>query len=69
MRAVVKIPADYLAPAELLPVAPDDVATAFEEANPGLPHSAIAVACDATRLTEVRLSAWRRTSPPTTVPA
>ena len=54
-RAVVKIPADYLAPAEPLSVAPNEVAAAFAKANPGLTPGAIAVACDATRLTEVRL--------------
>jgi len=54
-RAAVKIPADYLAPAEPLSVSPDDVAAAFVKANPDLPRSALAVACDATRLTEVRL--------------
>ena len=54
-RAVVKIPAGYLSPAEPLSVAPDEVAAAFEKANPGLPAGAIAVACDATRLTEVRI--------------
>ncbi len=54
-RAAVKIPSDYLAPAEPLSVSPDDVAAAFVKANPGLPRTAIAVACDATRLTEVRV--------------
>jgi ribonuclease T2 len=34
---------------------PDDVAAAFVKANPGLLRTAVAVACDATRLTEVRL--------------
>jgi ribonuclease T2 len=54
-RAAVKIPAEYLAPAEALSVAPDDVASAFMKANPGLPQAALAVACDPSRLTEVRL--------------
>jgi len=54
-RAAVKIPADYLAPAEPLSISPDDVAAAIVKANPGLPRSALAVACDATRLTEVHL--------------
>jgi ribonuclease T2 len=36
-------------------VSPDDVAAAFVKANPGLPRTALAVACDATRLTEVRV--------------
>jgi ribonuclease T2 len=51
----VKIPSDYLAPAEPLSVSPDDVAAAFVKANPGLPRTALAVACDASRLTEVRV--------------
>jgi len=54
-RAAVKIPPEYLAPSEALSVSPDDVASAFVKANPGLPRTALAVACDATRLTEVRL--------------
>ena len=54
-RAVVKIPSDYLAPAEPLSVSPDDVAAAFMKANPRLPRTAMAVACDTSRLTEVRV--------------
>jgi ribonuclease T2 len=54
-RAVVKIPAEYLAPAEAQSVSPGDVAAAFVKANPGLSRTAFAVACDASRLTEVRL--------------
>jgi ribonuclease T2 len=54
-RAVVKIPAGYLEPAEPATVSPDEVAAAFVTANPGLSRTAVAVACDATRLTEVRL--------------
>jgi ribonuclease T2 len=54
-RAVVKIPAEYLAPAEPLDVAPGDVAAAFVKANPGLPQAALAVVCDSSRLTEIRL--------------
>lgn len=54
-RAAVKIPADYVAPAEPLSVSPDDVAAAFVKANPNLPRTALAVACDARRLTEVRI--------------
>jgi ribonuclease T2 len=54
-RALVKIPADYVEPAEPLTVSPNAVAAAFVQANPGLSRSALAVACDATRLTEVRL--------------
>jgi len=54
-RAVVKIPTDYIAPAETLSVSPDAVAAAFVKTNPGLSRLGLAVACDATRLTEVRL--------------
>jgi ribonuclease T2 len=54
-RAMVKIPADYLDPAEPISVAPDEVAAAFVQANPGLARSGMAVACHANRLTEVRL--------------
>lgn len=54
-RAVVKIPAEYLAAAEALDVAPADVAAAFVKTNPGLPQAALAVVCDASRLTEIRL--------------
>ena len=54
-RAAVKIPAEYLAPAEPRDVAPDDVAAAFVKANPGLPQTALAVVCDSNRLTEIRL--------------
>jgi len=54
-RAAVKIPPDYLDPPSPAAVAPEAVADAFIKANPGLTHAAIAVACDNTRLTEVRL--------------
>jgi ribonuclease T2 len=54
-RAAVKVPTAYLAPAEPLSVSPDDVAAAFVKANPGLPRTALAIVCDATRLTEVRV--------------
>jgi ribonuclease T2 len=54
-RAVVKIPAGYLDPAEPVSVSPDEVAAAFVQANPGLARSGMAVAYHASRLTEVRL--------------
>jgi ribonuclease T2 len=54
-RAVVKIPAEYLNPHEPLTVTPAAVESAFHKANPDLPAGAMAVACDAKRLTEVRL--------------
>jgi ribonuclease T2 len=54
-RAAVTIPAVYRDPAEPLTVSPADVAAAFIKANPGLSAAAMAVACNKTRLTEVRL--------------
>jgi ribonuclease T2 len=54
-RAVVKIPADYLDLAAPISVTPDEVAEAFVKINPGLSRADMAVACDKTRLTEVRL--------------
>jgi len=54
-RAAVTIPAGYRDPAEPLSVSPADVAAAFIEANPGLSAAAMAVACNKTRLTEVRV--------------
>lgn len=54
-RAVVKIPEDYLDPAAPLTLTPDAVAAAFVKSNPGLTRADIAVACDKTRLTEVRI--------------
>ena len=54
-RAVVKIPTDYLELAAAVTVTPDEVAEAFVKINPGLARADMAVACDKTRLTEVRL--------------
>ena len=54
-RAVVKIPADYLDLDKPIMVTPDEVAEAFVKANPGLPRTSIAVACDSKRLSEVRV--------------
>jgi ribonuclease T2 len=54
-RALVKIPADYLEPDKPITVTPDDVAEAFVKANPGLSRTAMAVACDSKRLSEVRV--------------
>jgi len=54
-RAAVKIPAAYVAPSEASTVTPDAVAAEFIKANPGLTRANMAVACDATRLTGVRL--------------
>lgn len=54
-RAAVKIPANYLELKEAAMVAPDAVEDAFIKANPGLSSTAIAVICDRTRLSEVRI--------------
>ena len=54
-RAVVKIPPEYMDLQEPLSVTPAAVEDAFIKANPGLSQGDIAVACDSTRLTEVRL--------------
>ena len=54
-RAVIKIPADYLELDKPIMVTPDEVATAFVKANPGLSRGAIAIACDSKRLSEVRI--------------
>ncbi len=54
-RAVVKIPQAYLDLATPVSVTPADVADAFVKANAGLAREDMAVACDKTRLTEVRL--------------
>jgi ribonuclease T2 len=54
-RAVVKIPPDYLDLAAPIAVTPDEIAAAFVKVNPGLKRADMAVACDKTRLTEVRI--------------
>lgn len=54
-RAAVAIPPDYRVLAAPVTVAPASVAEAFIKANPGLSQVAIAVSCDKTRLTEVRV--------------
>ena len=54
-RALVKIPPDYLGLTEGKTVSPAEVEDAFIAANPGLPHDAIAVGCDAMRLNAVRI--------------
>src|SRR5262249_50776217 len=54
-RAAVKIPAEFTDLKEPLSVTPGAVEDAFIKANPGLTADAIAVGCDARRLTEVRL--------------
>jgi ribonuclease T2 len=54
-RAAVKIPAEFLDLAVPKTIAPDVIEDAFVKDNPGLSHSAIAVICDRTRLSEVRV--------------
>lgn len=54
-RAVVKIPPEYLDLQQPLNVSPAAVEATFIKANPDLAAGDIAVACDAKRLTEIRL--------------
>ena len=54
-RAAVKIPAEFLDLAAPKTIAPDAIENAFVKDNPGLSQSAIAVICDRTRLSEVRI--------------
>ena len=54
-RAAVKIPPEYLELAAPKTVAPADIEDAFIKVNPGLSASAIAVTCNRTRLSEVRI--------------
>jgi ribonuclease T2 len=54
-RAGIKIPAEYLQLNEAKTIAPADVEDAFVKINPGLTTAAIAVTCNRTRLSEVRI--------------
>jgi len=54
-RAAIKIPPDFLQLTEPKTIAPDDIEGAFIKANPGLTNAAIAVTCNRTRLSEVRI--------------
>jgi ribonuclease T2 len=54
-RAAIKIPADFLQLAEPKTIAPGDIKDAFIKLNPGLPSDAIAITCNRTRLSEVRI--------------
>ncbi len=54
-RAGIKIPAEYLQLNEARTIAPADVEDAFVKINPGLTAAAIAVTCNRTRLSEVRI--------------
>jgi ribonuclease T2 len=55
VRAMVKIPPQYLDLNAALTVTPADVEAAFMTANPGLPKEAVAIGCDSRRLREVRI--------------
>jgi ribonuclease T2 len=54
-RAAIKIPAEFLELSVPKTVTPDEVEDAFVKANPGLSNAAVAVICDKTRLSEVRI--------------
>jgi ribonuclease T2 len=54
-RAAVKIPAEYLELSEPKTVAPSEIEEAFVKSNPGLTNAGIAVTCNRTRLSEVRI--------------
>jgi ribonuclease T2 len=54
-RSAVKIPEEYLELSAPKTVAPAEIEDAFIKANPGLSTSAIAVTCNRTRLSEVRI--------------
>jgi ribonuclease T2 len=54
-RAAVKIPPEFLELSEPKTIAPADVEDAFIKVNPGLSNAAIAVTCNRTRLSEVRI--------------
>jgi ribonuclease T2 len=54
-RSAVKIPADYLELSDPKTAAPAEIEDAFVKANPGLSSSAIAVTCNSSRLSEVRI--------------
>ncbi|WP_315706682.1 MULTISPECIES: ribonuclease T2 [unclassified Bradyrhizobium] len=54
-RAVIKIPPEFLDLSEPKTVTPAAVEEAFVKANPNLTNSAVAVTCNRTRLSEVRI--------------
>jgi len=54
-RAAVKIPSEFLQLPEAKTIAPDEIEDAFVKANPGLPPTGIAVTCNRSRLSEVRI--------------
>jgi ribonuclease T2 len=54
-RAAVKIPEEFLQLSDTKTIAPAEIEDAFIKVNPGLSNSAIAVTCDRSRLSEVRI--------------
>src|SRR5258708_15223889 len=54
-RALVKIPDDYLEPAQEITATPAEIGDAFVKANPRLTRASLAVSCDAKRLTDARI--------------
>jgi ribonuclease T2 len=54
-RSAVKIPPEFIELADPKTVAPSEVEDAFIKVNPGLSGAAIAVTCNRTRLSEVRI--------------
>ena len=54
-RGAIKVPEPYVSPQGVLSVTPDEIEDAFVKANPGLGRAAIAVTCNSTRLSEVRI--------------
>jgi ribonuclease T2 len=54
-RAAIKIPSEFLQLSEPKTIAPGDIEDAFVKANPGLTPTAIAVTCNRSRLSEVRI--------------
>ncbi len=54
-RAAIKIPPEFLQLSEPKTVAPGDIEDAFVKANPGLMPTGIAVTCNRSRLSEVRI--------------
>src|ERR1700751_422750 len=54
-RATIKIPREFLQLSEPKTIAPGDIEDGFVKANPGLTPTAIAVTCNRSRLSEVRI--------------
>ncbi|MGA9088911.1 MAG: ribonuclease T2 [Bradyrhizobium sp.] len=54
-RSAVKIPPEFIELSDPKSVAPSDIEDAFIKVNPGLSNAAIAVTCNSSRLSEVRI--------------